>query len=225
MVRRVLLIDSQKLVRDGIHAILERSGRFRVEAEAENSHDALQIARESSCDLAVLGIEAVGLQEQELTRQLVENCSLPVIVLSSRDDEHSVVAALRSGASAYLLKQVSAGEFLDALHRVAEDGSYLGPQVHEHLIVHIRRGDSGERLTSSGSFRLTPRELEVLRLVTDGHASVEISRMLGLSVATVRSYRKSIMKKLGVNHVAALIQIAVREGLTRWTRSASGGYT
>ncbi|HKW96438.1 MAG TPA: response regulator transcription factor [Bryobacteraceae bacterium] len=225
MVRRVLLIDSHKLVRDGIHVILERSGQFRVEAEADNSNDALQIARQSSCDLAVLGVEAVGLPEQELTRQLVENCSLPVIVLSSRDDEHSVVAALRSGASAYLLKQVSAGEFLDALHRVAEDGSYLGPQVHEHLIAHIRRGDSGERLTSSGSFRLTPRELEVLRLVTDGHASVEISHMLGLSVATVRSYRKSVMKKLGVNHVAALIQIAVREGLTRWTHSASGSYT
>jgi DNA-binding NarL/FixJ family response regulator len=127
-----------------------------------------------------------------------------------------VVRAIRSGARAFVLKRAADTALLDALRTVAKGGSYLSPQVSDRLLTRIQRGDLEARNVPSALEGLSPRELQVLRLVAEGKTSKEIAVMLDLGLQTVRSYRKTMMKKLGVNNVAGLTQLALSAGLTRF---------
>jgi two-component system response regulator NreC len=131
------------------------------------------------------------------------------------DDENHVVGAIRSGARAFILKKASDADLLEALRMVARGGAYLSPQVSDRLLSRIQKGDLESRQASSALDVLSPRELQVLRLVAEGKTSKEIAVILDLREQTVRSYRKSMMKKLGVNNVAGLTQLALSTGLTQ----------
>jgi DNA-binding NarL/FixJ family response regulator len=104
---------------------------------------------------------------------------------------------------------------LDALRTVAEGGCYLSPPISYSLVQRIRRGEPESKPTNSPLADLSPRELQVLRLVAEGKSSKEVAVLLDLSLQTVRSYRKTIMKKLGVNNVAGLTQIAFTTAITK----------
>ena len=129
------------------------------------------------------------------------------------DDEESVVSAIRAGARGYVVKRASSGELLDALRSVAQGGSYLSPYVSDRLLSRIRRGDSETAGRHPLLAQLTPREFQVLGLIVEGKATKDIAVLLNLGVETVRSYRKTMMKKLQVNNVAGLIRIALSAGM------------
>ena len=138
----------------------------------------------------------------EATTELLRHCpGVKVVILSMYDDENSVVSAIRSGARAFVLKKASSTELLDALRTVARGGSYLSSQVSDRLLQRIQRGDLDTH-DRSPLESLSPRELQVLRLVAEGKTSKDIAVLLDLGLQTVRSYRKTMMKKLGVNNVA-----------------------
>jgi DNA-binding NarL/FixJ family response regulator len=127
-----------------------------------------------------------------------------------------VVSAIRSGARAFVLKKASDADLLEALRTVAKGGSYLSPQVSDRLLNRIQRGDLDSKALPTALEKLSPRELQVLRLVAEGKTSKEIAVVLDLGLQTVRSYRKTMMKKLNVNNVAGLTQLALSAGLTRF---------
>jgi DNA-binding NarL/FixJ family response regulator len=131
------------------------------------------------------------------------------------DDEQSVVGAIKAGARAFVLKKASDSDLLDALRAVAKGGSYLSPQVSDRLLLRIQKGTIDSNPSSSVLDALSPREIQVMRLVAEGKTSKEIAVMLDLGLQTVRSYRKTLMKKLGVGNVAGLTQLALATGLTR----------
>jgi DNA-binding NarL/FixJ family response regulator len=124
------------------------------------------------------------------------------------------VGAVRSGARGFILKKVSDNDLLEALRVVANGGAYLSPQVSDRLLSRIQKGDL-ESKQDSVLESLSPREVQVLRLVAEGKTSKEIATLLDLREQTVRSYRKTMMKKLGVNNVAGLTQLALSTGLTQ----------
>jgi len=204
-------------MRDGIKTILERSADFKVVAEAENGADAVQLSRKINPDMVLMDIGLPGMNGIEATTELLRHCpSTKVVMLSMYDDEHSVVAAIRSGARAFILKKASSGDLLDALRTVARGGSYLSSQVSDHLLARIQKGDLESK--SSGTLdNLSPRELQVLRLVAEGKTSKEIASILNLGLQTVRSYRKTLMKKIGVTNIAGLTQVALAAGVTGWS--------
>ena len=138
------------------------------------------------------------------------------MVLSMYDDENSVVAAFRSGARAFLLKKASSADLLDALRAVSKGGSYLSSQVSDHLLTRIQRGDLDTKGLPGPLDGLSPREQQVLRLVAEGRTSKEIATMLDLGLQTVRTYRKTLMKKIGVTNIANLTQVALASGITGW---------
>lgn len=213
----VLLVDDHKIMRDGIKTILERSNEFRVIAEAESGVDAVQIARKIHPDMVLMDIGLPGMNGIEATTEIVRHCpSTKVVILSMYDDENSVVSAIRSGARAFILKKASSGDLLDALRAVAKGGSYLSSQVSDRLLTRIQRGDLDSAGQSTALAGLSPREMQVLRLVAEGKTSKEIAIILDLGLQTVRSYRKTMMKKIGVNNVAGLTQVALSAGLTHW---------
>jgi DNA-binding NarL/FixJ family response regulator len=214
----ILLVDDHKLMRDGVKTLLERSGEFRVVGEAESGSDAVTLARKLQPDLVLMDIGLPGMNGIEATTEVLRHClKTKVAILSMYDDENSVVSAIRSGARAFVLKKASAAELLDALRTVARGGSYLSSQVSDRLLTRIQRGDLETRDRSQIDM-LSPRELQVLRLVAEGKTSKDIAVLLDLGLQTVRSYRKTMMKKLGVNNVAGLTQLALAAGLTHWNK-------
>lgn len=213
----VLLVDDHKIMRDGIKAILKHSEEFTVVGESETGTDAVQMCRRLRPGIVLMDIGLPGLNGVEATTEVLRHCpETKVIILSMYDDEHSVVSAIRSGARAFVLKKASDNDLLDALRTVAKGGSYLSPQVSDRLLHRIQRGDLESKGVPSALEGLSPRELQVLRLVAEGKTSKEIAVMLDLGLQTVRSYRKTMMKKLGVNNVAGLTQLALSAGLTRF---------
>jgi DNA-binding NarL/FixJ family response regulator len=214
----IVLVDDHKLVRDGIRTILERSPDFRVVGEADNGADAVQLCKKTNPEVVLMDIGLPGMNGIEATTELLRHCpGVKVAILSMYDDENSVVSAIRSGARAFVLKKASSGELLDALRTVARGGSYLSSQVSDKLLQRIQRGDL-ETTDKTALEQLSPRELQVLRMVAEGKTSKDIAVMLDLGLQTVRSYRKTMMKKLGVNNVAGLTQLALAAGITNWNR-------
>jgi DNA-binding NarL/FixJ family response regulator len=212
----ILLVDDHKIMRDGIKAILRHSEEFHVAGEAENGAEAVQFCRRQKPDVVLMDIGLPGLSGIDATTEILRHCpETRVIILSMYDDEHSVVSAIRGGARAFVLKKASDNDLIDALRTVAKGGSYLSPQVSDKLLARIQRGDLESRRSPSALDGLSPRELQVLRLVAEGKTSKEIAVMLDLGLQTVRSYRKTMMKKLNVNNVAGLTQLALSAGLTR----------
>src|SRR5579862_1479341 len=212
----VLLVDDHKIMRDGIKAILSRSDEFRVVGEAESGTDAVQFVKNHRPDLVLMDIGLPGLNGVETTAEILRyhpNCK--IIILSMYDDENSVVSAIRSGARAFILKKASDTDLLEALRMVSRGGAYLSPQVSDRLLARIQKGDLESRPAPSILEGLSPREVQVLRMVAEGKTSKEIAVMLDLREQTVRSYRKTMMKKLGINNVAGLTQLALSSGLTQ----------
>jgi len=213
----VLLVEDHKIVRDGIRAILERTPEFRIVGEAEDGSDAVSMCKKLRPDLVVMDIGLPGLNGIDATSEILRHCpSTRVTMLSMYDDENSVVAAFRSGARAFRLKNASSSHLLDALRTVSKGGSYLSSQVSDHLLTRIQRGDLEAKGAPGPLDGLSPRERQVLRLVAEGKTSKDVATMLDLGLQTVRTYRKTLMKKIGVTNIAGLTQVALAAGLTGW---------
>ncbi|MEJ5366743.1 MAG: response regulator transcription factor [Bryobacteraceae bacterium] len=211
----ILLVDDHQIMRDGLRTMLEATGEFAVVGEAETGGHAVALAARLRPHLVVMDLSLPGMNGIEATVELLrESPDSRVVILSMYDDESSVVQAMRSGARGFVLKKASQADLLAALRTVARGGTYLSPEVSDKFLECVRKGDFTRR-TSSVLSVLTPRELQVARLIAEGKSSKEIAASLNLSVETVRGYRKTLMRKLGVNNVAALTQLAIAEGLTR----------
>ncbi|MBI5084755.1 MAG: response regulator transcription factor [Acidobacteria bacterium] len=212
----ILLVDDHKIMRDGLRAILRHTGEFDVVAEAETGADAIRLARELRPQLVIMDISLPGLSGIEASIDILRHLpATRIVILSMYEDETSVMQAIRAGARAFVLKKASDTDLLDALRTVARGGSYFSPNVSDRLLLSVQRGDSSSHAAPSALDGLTPRELQVMRLVAEGKSSKDIAVMLDLGLHTVRGYRKSLMKKLNVNNVAALTQLALSHGLTR----------
>lgn len=212
----ILLVDDHKILRDGIKAILKPTGEFTVAGEAENGHDAVHFCRLHQPSIVLMDLNLPGMGGLDATAEILRHTpETKVMVLSMYDDENSVIQAIRAGARAFVLKRASYDDLLDALRTVARGGFYLSPQVSGRLLHRIQRGHGDEQPAATPLDHLSPREVQVMRMVADGKTSKEIAVMLELGVHTVRSYRKTLMKKLGISNVAGLTQLALSTGLSR----------
>ncbi len=213
---RVLIVDDHKIMRDGIKAILKPALDLDVVGETDSGVDAVQLVRKLRPDVVMMDIDLQGMSGIEATVEMMRhNPDTRIMMLSMYDDEHSVISAVKAGARGFVLKRASDGDLIQALRTVAQGGSYLSPRVSDRLLERIQKGNVDESTQSLPLAGLSPREIQVLRLVADGKTSKEIAVMLDLSVQTIRSYRKAMMKKLNVNNIAGLTQLALATGLTR----------
>ena len=219
----ILLVDDHKIMRDGIRAILKVSGEFNVIAETDSGLEAVAMTRSFRPHLVLMDIHLPGLNGIEATVEILRhNPETRIVMLSMHEDENSVVQAIRSGARGFVLKTASDTELIDALRTVARGGSYLSPRVSDKFLNRVQRGDLNARKSTSALDSLTPREMQVLRMVAEGKTSKEIAVMLNLGLQTVRGYRKTLMKKLGVSNVAGVTQIAMAHGLAQATSGGAG---
>lgn len=209
----IVLIDDHQVIRDAIKEILLRHEDFHVVGEAGSGPEAVDVCRRTEPDLAVMDIGLPGMNGIEATSELARHCPRTrVLMLSMFDDEASVMAAVRAGARGFVLKKACATELVDAMRTVVRGGTYFGAQVSDRLLSGVQLGKVRAN-NRPGHEALSPREQQVLRLTVEGKSNKEVATLLHLEVHTVRSYRKTMMAKLGASNVAQLIQVAAASGL------------
>ncbi len=211
----ILLVDDHRIVLDGIKAILKQHAEFRVVGEAASGQEAMQFLKRTPVDLIVMDLKLQGLTGIETTSEILRYFSdARIVMLSGYPDEDSVVSSLKAGARAFVLKDAGEADLVDALRTVARGGTYLSAQVSDGLLRRLQNGNLDSKAQGPLIEGLSPRELQVMRMVAEGKTSKEIAVLLDLGLQTVRSYRKTMMKKLGVNNVAGLTQAALAAGIT-----------
>ncbi len=213
---RVLIADDQALVRSGFRMILEARDDLEVVGEAENGAQALELAREQEPDVVLMDVRMPVLDGVEATRRLLEaGSSARVIILTTFDLDEYVFEALRAGASGFLLKDVEPTQLVEAIRIVASGEALLAPSITRRLLVRFASLDVNERKPPPGLDSLTPRELEILRLVAGGLSNAEIAAELVLSETTVKTHVSSVLRKLNLRDRVQAVVLAYEAGLIK----------
>ena len=212
---KVLLADDHTVVRQGLRALLSSELDIEVVGEAENGRQAVDIARRSSPDVAVVDIAMPVLNGLETTRQLARFLpSCKVLILSSYSDDTYVKQLTEAGAVGYLVKQTAANELLEGIREVYRGNAYFSPSIAKRLRDQCRdacRNGVPDRMTNNPY--LTTREAEVLQLIAEGRANKQIAAELSISIKTVEKHRQQVMNKLGIHDIAGLTRHAIAKGI------------
>jgi DNA-binding NarL/FixJ family response regulator len=195
---RVVLVDDQTLVRQGIRSLLELAGDVSIVAEAADGDEAVAVIQRERPQVVLLDLRMPKKNGVDVLRALHAAGTLPpTIVLTTFDDDEALLEAVRAGAKGYLLKDVSLERLTDAIRAVAGGDSLIRPAVTERVLrglEHVRR--DFEALDPPDP--LTRREIEILRLMAGGYSNREIADALGTAEGTVKNHASSILSKLGV---------------------------
>ena len=208
---RLVLADDHTLVRAGIRTLLESIEGVRVVAETGDGRQALALVAEHQPEVAILDITMPGLSGLEVAERLrADSPSTKVIMLSMHAAETYVAAALRAGATGYLLKESAVAELPLALDVVRRGEKYLSPGLGGKVVAGFLEGDPQH---AGPLDHLTPRQREILQMIAEGHSAKEIGSRLGISSKTVDIHRARLMERLGIHDVAGLVRVAIRAGL------------
>lgn len=215
---RVLLVDDHPIVRQGLALLIDREADLSVCGEAEGAHTAFHAIETLRPDIVVLDISLNGPDGLEVLKEIrMKSGSLPVLILSMHDESIYAERAMRAGANGYIMKQEATEKVLIAIRRILQGDVYLSDRLTTTMLQQYVRG--GAHTKSSPLLNLTDRELEVFRLIGEGHGTRQIADELHLSVKTIESYQAHIKEKLALRNARELVQHAIE-----WTVNLNGGY-
>jgi DNA-binding NarL/FixJ family response regulator len=211
LVTRILIADDFTIVREGLKKVLNAKPDLEVVAEAVDGREAVDKALKEDVHLAILDVSMprmTGIQAAaELHKRKPE---LKTLMLSMHDSEQFLFEALKAGASGYVLKSGADTDIVDAVRAAMRGDSYLYPSAVTTLVRdYVERGGRGEEQFDV----LTPRELEVLKLIAEAYTSKQIADALFISIKTVERHRQNILDKLGMRDRVELTRYAIRRGL------------
>jgi DNA-binding NarL/FixJ family response regulator len=211
LVTKILIADDHPIVRSGLRKVLDAKPDLHVVSEAADGHEAVEKALAEPIDLAILDVsmpKMTGIQAAaELHKRKPE---LKLLMLSLYDSEQFLFEALKAGASGYVLKSSADENIVDACRATMRGQSYLYPSAVTTLIQdYVERGGAGPDQFDV----LTPRELEVLKLIAEANSSKDIAEHLVISIKTVERHRQNILDKLGMRDRVELTRYAIRRGL------------
>jgi DNA-binding NarL/FixJ family response regulator len=209
---RVLIIEDQTLVREGLEKLLDLANDIAVVDRAVDGEEGLEKLRQSSPDVVLLDVRMPKMTGIEFLQSLQEaGDATPTILLTTFDDDVALLNGIRLGARGYLLKDVSLAKLTEAIRLVAGGGTMISPVVTERLL----RGLKNAALSASpdyGEEHLTLRETEILRLMTGGYSNREIASALEISEGTVKNHVSNILGKLGVRDRTRAVLKAIEKG-------------
>jgi len=210
----IVLADDHHMVRQGLRVLLDAESDFRVIGEAGDGLEAVQLVERLKPDVLVLDLMMPGLGGLEVTRE-VSKCSpqTRVVILSMYADEAYVLEALRNGAAAYVLKDSSSADLVQAVQEVTAGRRYLSPPLSDRAIETYKERAQAAPLDRYET--LTTREREVLHLAAEGLTNTEIAARLGISPRTAETHRTHLMRKLDLHGQTDLIRYALRRGIIK----------
>ena len=210
---RVMLVDDQTLVRQGVRSLLELSDDIQVVGEAADGDSAIEQVPQLKPDVLLLDMRMPGKNGLEVLEALAAEQTLPpTIILTTFDDEELVLAGIKAGARGYLLKDVALEDLLEAVRSVAAGRSLVKPAVTERLLKGLGQLNTGFSALDHPD-PLTERETEILRLMAGGYSNKEIANALNVAEGTVKNHVSSILSKMGVRDRTRAVLKAFEGGL------------
>ena len=207
--RRVFVVDDHPIVRQGLALLINRESDLMVCGEAEDAHTAVQLVATTNPDILVVDISLNGPDGLDLLKDVrTKHPELPVLILSMHDESIYAERAQRAGAQGYIMKQEATEKVLVALRRILSHEIYVSEHIANRMLQRYIGSPSGG--TPSSIADLTDRELEVFRLIGEGHSTRQIAEELHISVKTVESYQAHIKEKLSLRSARELVQHAIQ---------------
>ena len=232
---KLMLVEDHVLARLGLKVSLEKYPNLEIIAETANGKEAIEIANNKKPDLIIMDIGLIELDGIEATKKIKEvNPNIKIIMLTSHEAEHEIMASLASGADGYCLKDTSPEQLYTAVQSVYEGNAWLSSQVADKVlrnfygkeVSQIKQSDftknisvSDEKKQTKSTIPIVPlsaREIEVLELIVDGKSNQEIGAKLFLSTATIKSHVRNILNKLSVDDRTQAAVKAMRQGLVNF---------
>jgi DNA-binding NarL/FixJ family response regulator len=203
---RVLIVDDHPIVRQGLAQLIDQADDLQVCGQAEDSYQALQAIRTLEPDMVIVDISLKDTSGMELIKDIkVQQADLPILTLSMHDEEVYAERALRAGARGYIMKQEATERVITAIRRVLAGDLYVSDSVAAKLVSKMATGTGSASPLDS----LSDRELEVFRLIGEGHGTRQVAEKLHLSVKTIETYRAHIKEKLDFKNANELFRAAV----------------
>jgi DNA-binding NarL/FixJ family response regulator len=205
----ILVADDHGIVRSGLKMLIERQEGMRVVAEAEDGVAAVEAALREQPDVCVLDIAMPRMTGVQAAREIKARCpDTAVVLLSMYDEERYLFEGLKAGASGYVLKRAADEDLIEAVRSVASGKPFLSPMTQTTLVKEWL--DRGEQAPKDP---LTPRELDVVKLIAEAFTNKQIAEILKVSEKTVESHRANVLAKLGMRDRVELVRYAIRRGL------------
>ena len=213
---RVLLVDDDELMRAGLAAVLSSDPTVKVVGQASTGRLALDRVRAVHPDLVLMDVRMPDLDGIAATRRLLDAApEVKVIILTTFEQDDYIFDAIDAGAAGFLLKRTRPEELLSAIHAVAAGDSLLSPSVTRVVLQHLARQPSSTPQSSRQLAELTPRELQVLKLIAGGHSNREIAASLVIEESTVKTHIKRILTKLDLRDRIHAVIFAYETGLAQ----------
>jgi len=210
---RILLADDHEIVRCGLRCLIEEQPDMEVVGDAEDGRTAVDLVRQEKPHVVIMDISMPDMNGIEATRRILGECpEIKVVVLSMHDKRRFVIDTLKAGVSGYVLKTKVRDDLIRAIRAAVGGDVYLSSKI-----TGIVARDFASKLLPSErttSAILTPREREILQLISEGQTTKETGLRLNVSAKTIESARRRIMQKLGIDNVAGLTKYAINEGIT-----------
>ena len=203
---KVLIADDHAIVRRGLRTLIDSEPTMQLIGEAEGGRDAIEKVEAIRPDVLILDLSMPDMDGIAVTKAIKARFpEMCVLILTVHEDDALLRAALKSGASGYILKRAAEEELVAAIHRIVRGDLYVDPSVMRHLV-----GDAAPDAQNVDvqHHELTPRETEVLKLIAEGHTNRQIGEVLVISVRTVESHRASLSAKLGLQSRVEIVRYA-----------------
>jgi DNA-binding NarL/FixJ family response regulator len=205
---RILIADDHEVVRQGVRTLLEGQAGWVVCGEASTGREAVAKAIDLEPDIVVLDVSMPELNGLEATRQIRRAVPAKILILTVHESDQVVTEVLEAGAHGYVLKTDAGRRLVEAIRALLQHQEFLTERVH---VVAARRAEPrGAAAPGRGSARLTPREREVLQLLTEGKSNKEIGVILGMTTKTAETHRAHILAKLNLHSMSELVRYAIR---------------
>lgn len=207
---RVLLADDHKIVLDGLRSLLEPE--FELAGTVEDGRALVSSAQKLRPDVIVVDVSMPLLNGIEAVRQIKKiDSHVKVVFLTMHPDVTYAIRAFEAGASGYVLKHSASSELVTAIHEAIKGRSYVTPMIAGELVQSYKKGSHRQ---PDNAEQLTQRQREILQLLIEGHSAKEIGSILNLSPRTVEFHKYSLMSKLNLKTISALVQYAIKHGIT-----------
>ena len=206
---RIVLADDHPLIREGFRSLLLRNAGFEISGEASNGRELLEIVEKTHPEIVLTDISMPQLTGIEVMEKVLHaHPEIKFIMLTMHEEREYVVRCLAAGAKGYLLKSVDITELANAIKTVYGGGKYFSPAIATILAESI-----SNPIVEGETAEITPREKEVLLLVSQGHSTKQIADKLNISIRTVESHRINLLKKLNVGNSAELVKKSIEKKL------------
>src|ERR1700758_2260713 len=214
--KRILVVDDHPIIRQGLALMLNREGDLVVCGEAEDATGAMLVMASARPDILIVDISLNGPDGLDLLKNIrTTHPSLPVLILSMHDESIYAERALRAGANGYIMKQEATEKVLVAVRRILNGEIYVSDRIANRMLKHYITGSG--TLRNSSIADLSDRELEVFRLIGEGHGTRQIAEELHISIKTVESYQAHIKEKLSLRSARELMQHAIQWNMNEKT--------